>query len=96
MPDLKLEVHQIELRRLADVAQSGEAVYVECLACEWLKGLEPAPLIARFGLDFPLHSLRVALTCERCHSGRVRLLLNDRSKRGDRAWSPAPPRTTRD
>ena len=94
--DLKLEIHQIELRTLSDLLAGGQTLYVECLNCDWLKGLDLPAVMAQFGTDLALRTLRLKVRCDRCRSSHVRLLLFDALKRGDRAWQPSPPRTRRD
>jgi hypothetical protein len=87
-----LEVHEVELRTLADVAERF-GVYLECLKCGRLGALDARALIARRAGDLTLYEVRRQARCSGCSGRRVRLLLRRAAIRGDLAWLPGPPRS---
>jgi hypothetical protein len=89
---LSLEVHEVELRTLADVAERF-GVYLECLKCGHLGALDARRLIARQAGNLTLYEVRRQARCSSCFGRRVRLLLRRAAIRGELAWLPAPPRS---
>jgi DNA-directed RNA polymerase subunit RPC12/RpoP len=88
---LSLEIHEVELRSLADVAERF-GVYLECLRCGRLSALDARRLIARHAGDLTLYQLRRQARCSRCGGRRARVLLRRPAIRGDLAWLPGAPR----
>ena len=88
---LSLEIHEVELRSLADVAERF-GIYLECRRCGRLSALDARRLIARHAGDLTLYQLRRQARCSRCGGRRVRVLLRRPAIRGDLAWLPSPPR----
>ena len=89
---LSLEVHEVELRTLADVAERF-GIYLECLKCGHLGALDARRLIARRAGDLTLYEVRRQARCSSCFGRRVRLLLRRAAIRGELAWLPGPPRS---
>lgn len=93
--NLTLEVHAIELRMLGDLTEH-EMLYLECLNCGRLAGLDHQALIARHGSEMPLYDLRRLARCRTCHRQETRLLIKLAGIRGHLAWRPEPPKLGRD
>ena len=66
---LSLEVHEVELRTLADVAERF-GVYLECLKCGRLGALDARRLIARRAGDLTLYEVRRQARCSAASDGR--------------------------
>ena len=88
---LSLEVDEVELRTLADVAERF-GVYLECLRCGRLGALDARRLIASRAGNLTLYEVRRQARCSGCCGRQVRLLLRRAAIRGELAWLPGPPR----
>ena len=90
---LSLEVHEVELRTLADVAER-YGIYLECLKCGHLGALDARRLIARRAGTVTLYEVRRQARCSGCFGRQVRVLLRRAALRGELAWLPGPPRSS--
>ena len=90
---LSLEVHEVELRTLADVAERF-GVYLECLKCGRLGALDARRLLARRAGNLTLYEVRRHARCSGCLGRRARVLLRRAAIRGELAWLPGPPRSS--
>ncbi len=88
---LSLEIHEVELRTLADVIERF-AIYLECLRCGRLGALDARRLIASRAGDLTLYELRRQARCSGCCGCEARVLLRRAAIRGELAWLPGPPR----
>jgi hypothetical protein len=76
------------------VVERGTLVF-ECRNCRHLSEIDVLEMIARFGTDAQVSSVRARMVCRQCHKRRVRSLVKLKVGRKDLAWVPVPPRAGR-
>ena len=67
----------------------------ECSNCWHLSEVDALDMVARFGADAMVGTVRSRMVCRKCGKRRVRALVRRKYGRKDLAWVPVPPRAQR-
>lgn len=94
MSVINLAERDVDKWTLRQVVERG-ALAFECLKCWHLSQLDLLDLVARFGPEAPVGSVRAKTVCHVCKGRRVRSLVRLTAGRKDLAWVPVPPRAGR-
>jgi Zn finger protein HypA/HybF involved in hydrogenase expression len=91
---IDLNERDVDKWTLRLVVERGTLVF-ECRNCRHLSEIDVLEMIARFGTDVQVSSVRARMVCRQCHKRRVRSLVKLKVGRKDLAWVPVPPRAGR-
>jgi len=94
MPLIDFGERDVDKWTLRTVVERG-ALAFECGKCWHLAQLDVLELVARFGPEMPVGSVRARTVCRMCKGRRVRSLVRLKVGRKDLAWVPVPPRAGR-
>jgi len=73
------------------VVERGSLTF-ECRNCWHLSQVDVLEMVARFGADALVGSVRSRMVCRQCRKRRVRSLVRLKAGRKDLCWVPVPPR----
>jgi len=91
---IDLNERDVDKWTLRLVVERGTLVF-ECRNCRHLSEVDVLEMIARFGTDALVGSVRARMVCRQCHKRRIRSLVQLKAGRKDLAWVPVPPRAGR-
>jgi hypothetical protein len=91
---IPLHDRDVDKWTLRQVLERG-ALAFECQNCGHLAQIDVLELVARFGPDKPVATVRAKTVCRMCGGRRVRSLVRLKVGRKDLAWVPVPPRKGR-
>jgi hypothetical protein len=94
MPLIDLKERDVERWTLRLVIERG-ALLFECGNCWHLSEVDALEMVARFGPDALVATVRARMVCRKCGKRRVRSLVRLKHGRKDMAWVPVPPRAQR-
>ncbi len=91
VPLIDLSERDVDKWTLRLVVQRGSLVF-ECRNCWHLSEVDLLEMVAQFGADALVGTVRSRLVCRQCRKRRVRSLVRLKAGRKDLCWVPVPPR----